>query len=64
MSFISKFTKKCDSQTTPSRSRNSQGQETLLPPSIDMQTYNYDNDCSNHQKLGAIFASTYARMVP
>ena len=43
-------------------SRNSQGQETLLPPSIDMQTYNYDNDCSNHQKLGAIFASTYTRM--
>ena len=30
------------------RSVDSQGQETFLAPSADMQTRNYDTECSNH----------------
>ena len=30
------------------RSGDSQGQETLLAPSADKQTHNYDTECSNH----------------
>ena len=30
------------------RSGDSQGQETLLAPSADKQTRNYDTECSNH----------------
>ena len=29
-------------------SGDSQGKETLLPPSVDKQTRNYDRECSNH----------------
>ena len=46
-----KFTKKCQgqaSQTIPSQSRDTQGQETFLAPSADEQTRNYDTECSNH----------------
>ena len=34
------------------RSGDSQGQETLLPPSVDKQTYNFDTECcSRHPSL-------------
>ena len=29
-------------------SRDSQGQETFLAPTVDKQTRNYDTGCSNH----------------
>ena len=38
--YIYKFTSKCHSLTTTSRSH--QGQETFLAPSVDNQTRNYD----------------------
>ena len=30
------------------RSGDSQGQETFLAPSVNMETRNYDTECSNH----------------
>ena len=44
---IYKFTSTCHSQTTPSPSRDSQGQEMFLAPSAGKQTCKYDTECSN-----------------
>ena len=41
--YIYKFTSECHSQNTPSL-----GRETLLAPSANKQTRNYDIECSNH----------------
>ena len=30
------------------QSRDSQGQETILAPSANNKTHNYDTECSNH----------------
>ena len=42
---------KCHSQTIPSLkviNGGNQGQETILTPSADKQTHNYDTECSIH----------------
>ena len=47
--YVSKFTKKCQMpQVTHPQSGDSQGQETVLAPSADKKTSNYDTECSNH----------------
>ena len=59
VSHIYKFTSQCHSQTTPSRSGDSLGQEMFSAPMTDKQTRDYDIYYDIHDYDIYIYIHTY-----